>query len=163
MIAEQSSADGCLFFCRYVKEKGSIFMNHSEPIRNARSLGLPKMLILGLQHMFAMFGATVLVPILVQSYGLPLSIQTTLLFARNWHVVFSCLYEAEGSCFFGLLFRLFGWLPGSGQPEFRDLRQYDRGGEAAVRPGRYCGGWPLSVVLRAVIKLVGDEGSPSCP
>ena len=62
---------------------------------------------------------------------------------RNWHVVFSCLYEAEGSCFFGLLFRLFGWLPGSGQPEFRDLRQYDRGGEAAVRPGRYCGGWPF--------------------
>ena len=42
-------------------------MNHSEPIRNARSLGIPKMLILGLQHMFAMFGATVLVPILVQS------------------------------------------------------------------------------------------------
>ena len=39
------------------------------------------MLILGLQHMFAMFGATVLVPILVQGYGLPLSIQTTLLFA----------------------------------------------------------------------------------
>ena len=32
------------------------------------------MLILGLQHMFAMFGATVLVPILVQGYGLPLSI-----------------------------------------------------------------------------------------
>ena len=31
------------------------------------------MLILGLQHMFAMFGATVLVPILVQGYGLPLS------------------------------------------------------------------------------------------
>ena len=34
-----------------------------EPIRDARTLGLGKMLILGLQHMFAMFGATVLVPI----------------------------------------------------------------------------------------------------
>lgn len=31
-------------------------MNHHEPIRDARQLGLPKMLILGLQHMFAMFG-----------------------------------------------------------------------------------------------------------
>ena len=51
------------------------------PIRDARTLGTPRMLILGLQHMFAMFGATVLVPILVQGYGLPLSIQTTLLFA----------------------------------------------------------------------------------
>ena len=51
------------------------------PIRDARTLGAPRMLVLGLQHMFAMFGATVLVPILVQSYGLPLSTQTTLFFA----------------------------------------------------------------------------------
>ena len=39
-----------------------------EAIRDARKLGMPKMLILGLQHMFAMFGATILVPILVNSY-----------------------------------------------------------------------------------------------
>ena len=37
-------------------------------IRDARALGTPKMLILGLQHMFAMFGATILVPILVNGY-----------------------------------------------------------------------------------------------
>ena len=37
-------------------------------LRDARKLGIPKMLILGLQHMFAMFGATILVPILVNSY-----------------------------------------------------------------------------------------------
>ena len=36
-------------------------------IRDARELGVPKMLLLGLQHMFAMFGATILVPILVNS------------------------------------------------------------------------------------------------
>mgnify|MGYP006987255543 CR=1 FL=1 len=29
----------------------------SEPIYDARTLGLPKMLVLGLQHLFAMFGA----------------------------------------------------------------------------------------------------------
>ena len=40
--------------------------NHA--IRDAKSLGLPKMLILGIQHMFAMFGATILVPILINSY-----------------------------------------------------------------------------------------------
>ena len=34
-------------------------------IRDARTLGIPKMLLLGVQHMFAMFGATILVPILV--------------------------------------------------------------------------------------------------
>ena len=44
-------------------------MNESNGvIRDARKLGIPKMLILGLQHMFAMFGATILVPILVNSY-----------------------------------------------------------------------------------------------
>ena len=41
---------------------------NQEPIRDARKLGVSKMLILGLQHMFAMFGATILVPILVNSY-----------------------------------------------------------------------------------------------
>lgn len=35
-----------------------------EPIRDARKLGKAKMLILGIQHMFAMFGASVLVPFL---------------------------------------------------------------------------------------------------
>lgn len=39
-----------------------------EPIRDARQLGTAKMLVLGLQHMFAMFGATILVPILVSGY-----------------------------------------------------------------------------------------------
>lgn len=43
----------------------------SEPIYDARTLGLPKMLVLGLQHLFAMFGATVLVPILVQATACP--------------------------------------------------------------------------------------------
>ena len=38
-------------------------MNESNGvIRDARKLGIPKMLILGLQHMFAMFGASILVP-----------------------------------------------------------------------------------------------------
>ena len=46
------------------------------PIYDARTLGTSKMLILGLQHMFAMFGATVLVPALTG-----LDVATTLLFA----------------------------------------------------------------------------------
>ena len=36
----------------------------SDAVYDARTLGLPKMGILGVQHMFAMFGATILVPIL---------------------------------------------------------------------------------------------------
>ena len=57
-------------------------MNESKQIiRDARELGIPKTLLLGLQHMFAMFGATILVPILVNNYfeGEGLSIQVTLI------------------------------------------------------------------------------------
>ena len=44
-------------------------MNENDGIiRDARTLGVPKMIILGLQHMFAMFGATILVPILIGSF-----------------------------------------------------------------------------------------------
>ena len=43
-------------------------MNTHAPIKDASQLGVPKMLILGLQHLFAMFGATILVPILVNNY-----------------------------------------------------------------------------------------------
>src|SRR5699024_8259852 len=39
-------------------------VNIQEPIRDARELVLGKRLVLGLQHTFTMFGATVLVPII---------------------------------------------------------------------------------------------------
>lgn len=42
--------------------------NNQTIVRDARKLGIPKMLILGIQHMFAMLGATILVPILVAGY-----------------------------------------------------------------------------------------------
>ncbi|MBQ5950675.1 MAG: uracil-xanthine permease [Lachnospiraceae bacterium] len=51
-------------------------MKNNEPIYDAKQLGTGKTLILGLQHLFAMFGATVLVPILTG-----LSVSATLLFA----------------------------------------------------------------------------------
>ena len=44
-------------------------VDYSQGIYNARELGTPKLLILGAQHMFAMFGATVLVPLLAAFAG----------------------------------------------------------------------------------------------
>ena len=35
---------------------------NTDAVYDASTLGTPKMLVLGLQHLFAMFGATVLVP-----------------------------------------------------------------------------------------------------
>ena len=79
-----------------------------EAIYDARQLGTPRMLVLGLQHMFAMFGATVLVPILVQGYGLPLSIQTTLLFAGLGTLLFHACTKFKVPAFLGSSFAYLG-------------------------------------------------------
>ena len=79
-----------------------------EAIYDARQLGTPRMLMLGLQHMFAMFGATVLVPILVQGYGLPLSIQTTLLFAGLGTLLFHVCTKFKVPAFLGSSFAYLG-------------------------------------------------------
>ena len=58
-----------------------------EGIYDATTLGVPTMLFLGLQHMFAFFGATVLVPLLTG-----LSVQTTLLMAGICTLIFHFLF-----------------------------------------------------------------------
>ena len=81
----------------------------AEAIYDARTLGLPKMLILGLQHMFAMFGATVLVPILVSNnYGMPLSVQTTLFFAGIGTLIFHICSKLKIPAFLGSSFAFLG-------------------------------------------------------
>ena len=79
-----------------------------EAVTDARTLGVPRMLILGLQHLFAMFGATVLVPILVQNYGLPLSIQTTLLMAGLGTLLFHVCTKFKVPAFLGSSFAYLG-------------------------------------------------------
>ena len=79
-----------------------------DAIYDARELGTPRMLLLGLQHLFAMFGATVLVPILVSGYGLPLSIQTTLLFAGIGTLLFHVCTKLKVPAFLGSSFAFLG-------------------------------------------------------
>ena len=79
-------------------------------IKDARSLGLPKMLLLGLQHMFAMFGATILVPILVNTYfeGQGLSIQVTLMCAGLGTLFFHACSKFKVPAFLGSSFAFLG-------------------------------------------------------
>ena len=68
-------------------------------IYDARSLGTPKMLILGLQHMFAMFGSTVLVPLITG-----LSVSATLLFAGLGTLLFHLITKKKVPAFLGSSF-----------------------------------------------------------
>ena len=126
-----------------------------EAIRDARQLGVPRMLILGLQHMFAMFGATVLVPILVQGYGLPLSIQTTLLFAGLGTLLFHVCTKLKVPAFLGSSFAYLGGfstvatLPAYDGMDPRDKLAYALGG--IVIAGL------LYLVLALLFKLLGAK------
>ena len=74
-----------------------------EPIYDARTLGVPKMLVLGLQHLFAMFGATVLVPILTG-----LSVTATLLFAGLATLFMHLVTKRKVPVFLGSSFAFLG-------------------------------------------------------
>ncbi len=72
-------------------------------IYDARMLGTPKMLVLGLQHMFAMFGATILVPMLTG-----LDVSTTLLFAGLGTLLFHLICKGKVPAFLGSSFAFLG-------------------------------------------------------
>ena len=78
--------------------------NNDGAIYDAKSLGGGKMAVLGLQHMFAMFGATVLVPILTG-----LSVSATLLFAGLATVFMHFVTKKKVPVFLG---SSFAFLPG---------------------------------------------------
>ena len=132
--------------------------NHQAPIQDARVLGWPKMLILGLQHMFAMFGATVLVPMLVSnSYGLPLSIQTTLFFAGIGTLFFHLCTKLKVPAFLGSSFAFLG-----GFQAVSELTAGKYADMAAAEKLQYALGGIvvaglLYVVLAGIIKLVGVQ------
>ncbi|MEG2073685.1 MAG: uracil-xanthine permease family protein [Angelakisella sp.] len=74
-----------------------------EGIFDARKLGIPKMLLLGFQHVFAMFGATVLVPIITG-----LSVSTTLLMAGLGTLIFHFITKGKVPAFLGSSFAFLG-------------------------------------------------------
>ena len=77
--------------------------NTSSAIYDARTLGRGKMLTLGLQHMFAMFGATILVPVITG-----LSMSATLLFAGLGTLLFHFLTKLKVPAFLGSSFAFLG-------------------------------------------------------
>ncbi|MDE5820791.1 MAG: uracil-xanthine permease family protein [Lachnospiraceae bacterium] len=115
-----------------------------DPVYNARELGAGRMLVLGVQHMFAMFGATVLVPALTG-----LSVATTLLFAGLGTLLFHLLAKGKVPAFLG---SSFAFLAGYGAiaPE----------GEKELLPyaclGVACAGL-VYLLLSALIKAFGTE------
>ncbi len=116
-------------------------------IYDARKLGVPRMVILGFQHMFAMFGATVLVPLLT---GLDMS--TTLLMAGLGTLLFHLFTKFQVPAFLGSSFAFLGGygtiapMLEDGSPN-KEMLPYACLGVA-------CAGL-VYLVLALVIKLVG--------
>ena len=75
----------------------------TDAVYDARTLGAGKTLILGLQHLFAMFGATVLVPAITG-----LSVSTTLFFAGLGTLLFHLITGRKVPAFLGSSFAFLG-------------------------------------------------------
>ena len=136
----------------------------NEVIRDARKLGLPKMLILGLQHMFAMFGATILVPILVNSYFVDacgegptrgLTVAVTLFCAGFGTLLFHVCSKMKVPAFLGSSFAFLGG--------FSTVAHLDTGIYAGMsvndKAAYACGGVVVAgllyLVLSLIIRMVG--------
>jgi len=128
-----------------------------QAIYDATTLGKPKMALLGLQHMFAMFGATILVPILVNGYfnGEGLSVQVTLFFAGFGTLLFHLFSKFKVPAFLGSSFAFLGG--------FATVANLNSGKFADMTYGEKlpyaCGGIVVAgllyLILAVVIKLVG--------
>lgn len=131
--------------------------NENGVIKDASALGTPKMLLLGLQHMFAMFGATILVPILVNSYfhGEGLSVQVTLICAGIGTLFFHLCTKMKVPAFLGSSFAFLGG--------FATVAELNTGIFADMSYGEKlpyaCGGIVVAgllyLILALIIKLVG--------
>ena len=76
---------------------------NTEAVYDARTLGTSRVLVLGVQHLFAMFGATVLVPAITG-----LNVSTTLLFAGLGTLLFHLLTGRKVPVFLGSSFAFLG-------------------------------------------------------
>ncbi len=132
----------------------------TEAIRDARKLGWPKMLLLGIQHMFAMFGATILVPILVNGYfgnelTAALTVQVTLFCAGFGTLLFHLCSKFKVPAFLGSSFAFLG-----GFSTIASLNTGIYKDMAANEKVLYaCGGIVVAgllyLVLALIVKLVG--------
>lgn len=113
-------------------------------IYDAKALGTPKVLILGLQHMFAMFGSTILVPMLTG-----LDVSTTLLFAGLGTLLFHFLTKRKVPAFLGSSFAFLGGYFAIAPNKEPELLPYACFGVA-------CAGL-LYLVLALLIKLFGTS------
>ncbi len=117
----------------------------AEGISDARQLGVPKMLVLGFQHMFAMFGATVLVPLLTG-----LDVATTLLMAGLGTLLFHLISKGKVPAFLGSSFAFLG-----GYAAVAPLGEADTAQKLPYAClGVACAGL-VYLVLAALIKIAG--------
>ena len=128
-----------------------------EAIYDARELGVPKMLLLGLQHMFAMFGATILVPILVNTYfnGEGLSIQVTLICAGIGTLFFHLCTKLKVPAFLGSSFAFLGGFHTVANLDTGIFKDMSMGEKLPYACGGIVVAGALYLVLALVVKLVG--------
>ncbi|MCR5468337.1 MAG: uracil-xanthine permease family protein [Lachnospiraceae bacterium] len=138
--------------------------NNGAAIRDAKTLGTARMLILGLQHLFAMFGATILVPVLVSGYiqeavgeapTRGLTVAVTLFCAGVGTLIFHICSKFKVPAFLGSSFAFLGGfhtVANLNSGIYENMSANDR---AAYACGGIVVAGLLYLVLATIIKIVG--------
>ncbi|MBR3641160.1 MAG: uracil-xanthine permease, partial [Oscillibacter sp.] len=127
-----------------------------DAVRDARQLGAPKMILLGLQHLCAMFGATVVVPIIISgAYGLPMTVQTTLLMAGLGTLLFHALTKFKVPAFLGSSFAYLGGFQIMGSLDAGRYATMSQDEKLAYALGGVVVAGLLYLVLALLFKVVG--------
>lgn len=133
-------------------------------ISDAKKLGTAKILILGLQHMFAMFGATILVPILVNSYFVDacgegpsrgLTVSVTLFCAGFGTLLFHVCTKFKVPAFLGSSFAFLSGFAAVANLNSGIYAEMSANDKAAYACGGIVVAGLLYLVLAMVIRIVG--------
>ncbi len=127
-------------------ERGILMSNSEEKaaVYDAKTLGTGRVLVLGLQHMFAMFGATVVVPAITG-----LDVATTLLFAGLGTLLFHLLTKGKVPAFLGSSFAFLAGYAAIAPNGEKELLPYACFGVACSAL--------LYLILAALIKAFGSS------
>lgn len=114
----------------------------SEAIRNARELSVPKQLVLGLQHLFTMFGSAILVPLTTG-----LDVATCLLFTGIGTLLFHFITKRKVPIYHGASYAYI-------TPILMVAAMYEADGLAYARGGILVAGI-ITIVMSQIVRKIG--------
>lgn len=130
-----------------------------QPIYNYRELSKKQFIFLGLQHLFAFFGATIMVPIITGKFfhGEGLSVQTNLLFAGVGTLIFHACTKFQVPAFLGSSFAFLSGFAAAAELNTGIFAKMSYGEKLPYALGGIVVAGLLYLALALIVKAIGID------